>query len=98
MKGSPWFAYAWKILREHCMIPQRTSKTTKTPAIEPQENSSNLKSILNFVLFLFFLWKRAAKRYDLFNLTVENCIYQTPKQHNLNERNHLVDNLLNNQI
>ena len=84
------------------MISQRTSKTTKTPAIEPQENSSNLKSILNFVLFLFlflfFLWKRAAKRYDLFNLTVENCIYQIHKQHNLNERNHLVDKLLNNQI
>ena len=82
------------------MIPQRTSKTTKTPAIEPQENSSNLKSIFNFVLFLFlfFLWKRAAKRYDLFNLTVENCIYQIHKQHNLNERNHLVDKLLNNQI
>ena len=84
------------------MISQRTSKTTKTPAIEPKENSSNLKSILNFVLvlflFLFFLWNRASKRYDLFNLTVENCIYQIRKQHNLYERNHLVDKLLNNQI
>ena len=86
MKGSPWFAYAWKVLRECCMTSQRTSKTTKTLQLNPKkENSLKLKCQKFCFCLGFFFFFSSGKEPQ--NDPIENCIYQIRKHHNLNEGN-----------
>ena len=95
MKGSPWFAYVWKVLRECCMTSQRTSKTTKTLLLNPKKicKTGKCQKFCFCLGFFFFPLEKSFK-------TIRSKIAYIRYANNtiLTRAIHLVDKLLNNQI